>query len=349
VKRKSRYEDGEYEGEKPRAKRKKPAANSSGVLVAALAVGGVVFLAGVAAVVVLATRNKTTNDGAKTSPPEVTIPGLQPGPPPKTMEDVMSPGGRSERSLRKDPKWVRGPKARELVVGEWRDALGEATVLRPDGTYIEPIWFPASKDTATYRIIDDEKLELTHLPRAGNPKTTKQRYEYYVTDEELALIKVTDREGFGLAARTFFRTPIKAGGVGEKQYLAPILADARSGEALKRQVAFVKLKKLGKGAAIAIPTICELLNHPEGATAYDAAETLGCMEEAGGPAVPAMVAVLKNPNAKATYPVVLALGRIGPAAKDALPALRDLVNTTKSYELKVAAEGTIQKIEGKKP
>src|SRR5438876_473776 len=160
----------EEDDEKPRPKRKRKKAGkkSSGTKIAAIAVGGVLLLAVVALVVVLVVRNKNNPEAKSDTPTD----------PPKSGADFWAPGGKTEKTIRNDPKWVRGPKARELLIGDWRDSGGEATVISPDGTFAEPSFFPQqpAKKT-TYRFLDDGKLEITRPPNQFRKTDDTRAYE----------------------------------------------------------------------------------------------------------------------------------------------------------------------------
>jgi hypothetical protein len=277
--------------------------------------------------------------------------------------DELNADRKKEAAIRNDKKWLHGVQVPALIPGEWRTENADAILFGTEVKFQENNAFTMTSDKQpTYRVIDDKKLEITHPPLfnnlptpAGQPNLFKsepvvRKYEYFVNQEELALIEITPHAHHAsISLRTFYRMPAVPGGVADKQLIAPLIADIKGTDATKRQVALFRLKRLGKGAPTAVPALTELVRSSDSTTANAAIDTLGDMKEAAAPAVPTLAAQLKSGNSNRVLTVVLALSRIGPAAKDALPALRELAKKTTDGRLKSEVESTIRIIEGKKP
>jgi len=180
----------------------------------------------------------------------------------------MSDQRKKEDAIRKDAKWVRGAQARDLLRGEWRDDLARGYTFAADGklTDDDGLFMPGAQKP-TYRVVDDRFLEIItpspFNPPPGHPPSPlgKQpdvvmRYEYLVNRDELALIDASPTPIYGV--RSYYRMPAVAGSVGEAKLVTPLLADVKSGDATKRQVALHKLQQLGKSAPTVIPALRDL-------------------------------------------------------------------------------------------
>lgn len=209
--------------------------------------------------------------------------------------DAEAAARKGEDAVRTDPKWVRGPNARGLLVGEWRTADAEGWEFRPDGRLRDVGMFGFATDRPgkemTYRVLSDAQVETTKPspfdpPPPGHPappitfKPTVQQYEFFVTDEELALIEVTP-QAHG-PARRYYRMPVKPGGAGYTGLLRPLLDDVKGPDVGRRQAALHRLERLGRGAAAALPELRELrrLVDPQSRPFLDAAVNA---LSAGGP------------------------------------------------------------------
>jgi len=108
---------------------------------------------------------------------------------------------------------------------------------------------------------------------------------------------------------------------------------------------------MGKGAAVAVPSLIMALKDPAGTVRMSAALALGHMSETAKSAVPALTAALEVPDqARLTNEevqivrnVAYALGDIGPDARAAIPALERIQH----LRIKYIAQEAIAKIEGK--
>jgi|GEM_PF-4335081 len=264
-----------------------------------------------------------------------------------------------ESAIRNDPKWVRGPQARELILGEWRDERANGYVFGPNGKLTEWSVFAMELNNApSYRITGDREVEITipspFNPPPGHPSPpgfvnqppTISRYEYYVNQDELALIDVSGHGMMGAATlhRTLYRMPIRAGSTGETNLVNPLLADLKGTDVDKRNHAFTILRHLAKGLAVALPALTEMLRGPDPNAAELAAALIGDMKEAAAPAVPTLVALVRSTNVKQSLLAMQTLGHIGPAAKDALPVLWEVAQKSRSNELRNEAERTIRSI-----
>jgi hypothetical protein len=271
--------------------------------------------------------------------------------------DQLGADRKKEDALRKDRKWVRGAQARELLLGEWRDAQFGGYVFGPGGKLSEFDPFAALRQPSSYRIVDDRFLEITtpspFAPLQGQPpppnwvdtKPITRRYEYLVNRDELTLIDASPQVVLGV--REFYRMPATAGSLAETKLVAPLIADLKGTDAGKRLNALVQLQHLGKSAPTALQPLTQLLYSTDEAVANQAAEVLGALQESAAPAVPALVQLLSDPNAPRALKAARVLGNIGPAAKEALPALRDVVLKSKDFFTRTEAQEAIRKIEGR--
>jgi hypothetical protein len=278
--------------------------------------------------------------------------------------DELNAERKKEDALRNDPKWVRGAQARSLVAGEWRDENADGLIFSADGTLREDnaIRMPNAQDP-TYRVVDDKRLEVTRpnlfapppghpAPKGINVNPVTTAYEYFVSQEELALIRAGPEGHFpGLAMQTYFRMPAQPGSAADAKLVQPLVADIQGADATKRQVALYKLKRLGRGAPSALPALVELIRTSrDEQVGNDAIAAVGAMRENAVPALPELTAQLKNnPSLGRGLAVIFALGKIGPAAKDALPELREFVRATKEPRFKSEGEAVIRAVEGKRP
>lgn len=191
--------------------------------------------------------------------------------------DKLAAVRKAEDAVRNDPKWVRGPRARGLVPGDWRNAEGSGLRFAADGKYKELDMFAFDRPgkEPTYRIEDDAHLETTKPspfdppppPPPGHPappitltfKPTVRRFEYFVNDEELALVEVTPNAHHAAAVfQTYYRMPIRLNGVAYTQVLRPLLAELRGTNVTQKQIALSKIERFGPGAAVALPELREL-------------------------------------------------------------------------------------------
>jgi hypothetical protein len=277
--------------------------------------------------------------------------------------DELNAERKKEDAVRNDPKWVRGAQARALVAGEWRDGNADGLIFAADGTLKEDNAISMLDDKkSTYRVLDDRKLEITRpnlfapppghpAPKGINTAPVTTPYEYFVSQEELALIRAGPEGHFaGFALHTYYRMPAKPGSAADAKLVRPLVADIRGADATKRQIALYKLKSLGWGAPSALPALTELARGSDEQVALAAIAAIGEMRENAAPALPELTAQLKdNPSLNRGLAVIFALGKLGPAARDALPELREFVRTTREPRFKHEGEAVIRGIEGKRP
>jgi hypothetical protein len=252
-----------------------------------------------------------------------------------------------DAALRDDSKWVRGAKAREWLLGEWRDESTNGYLFGPGGKLSEVSTFPTipGQQQPTYRVLDDRYLEIItpspFAPMPGHPappafvntQPTAHRYEYLVNQDELALIDATPNGGAGI--RSYYRFPVRAGSAGEKNIVAPLLADLKSTDVARRGTAHSKLRPLAKGLAGALPALTECLRGLDETLIDYAVWIISDMKELAAPVVPDLAALVRGANPKSALM----------AAKDALPALRDLAKKAPTLELRFEAEQSIHRIE----
>jgi hypothetical protein len=277
--------------------------------------------------------------------------------------DELNAERKKEGAVRNDPKWVRGPQARALVAGEWRDGNADGLTFAADGTLKEDNAITMlDEKKSTYRVVDDKKLEITRpnlfapppghpAPKGINTDPIATRYEYFVNQEEMALIRSGPEGHFaGFALHTYYRMPAKPGSAADAKLVQPLVADIQGTDATKRQIALYKLKSLGWGAPSALPALTELARGGDEQAALAAIAAIGEMRENAAPALPELTAQLKNnPSLNRGLAVIFALGKIGPAAKDALPELREFVRATREPRFKQEGEAVIRGIEGRTP
>ena len=198
--------------------------------------------------------------------------------------DKLNDDRKKEDAIRKDGKWIRGPQARELILGEWRDdqVIGGYLFAPGKVTNLAEHTLPNEKDI-TYRIIDERFLEITtpslFNPPPGHPPSplgpqppTVTRFEYLVNRDEMVLIDATPRSGFGM--RSYYRMPAQPGSTADTKLIAPLVADVKSGDFTKRHHALHKLKQLGKGAAIALPPLRDMLKQTRDANTRNEIESV---------------------------------------------------------------------------
>ncbi len=277
--------------------------------------------------------------------------------------DKASENRKQEDSLRNDAKWLRGAQASQWLIGEWRDEKANGYLFAPSGNLVELNIFEQMPGRGlTFRILDDRYVEIItpspFAPMPGHPPPpsfvnltpTTQRYEYFVNQDELALIDVSKQTIMGAPTlyRTFYRLPVRSGSVGETQLLASILADLKGDNVQKRDEAFEKLRRMAKGLAVALPELVDLLNSPNSHLMELAGFIIGDMKENAGPAVPTLIGLLRSSNGKQATTAAQTLGSIGPAARDALPVLRLAGNQFNNLELQAAALRAIDSIENRK-
>jgi hypothetical protein len=269
---------------------------------------------------------------------------------------------KQEQSIRGGAKWVTGAQARGLLLGEWRDEKANGYLFGPNGKLSElSVFEPVQgRSEPTYRIVDDRILEiLTPSPFApipGHPPPpsglnvntapTVARFEYFVNQDELGLINITQMGTIGAPKlhRSLYRMPVRAGSPGETKVLGALLADLKGADQLKRNDAFEQLRRIGKGGAIAIPALLELLRGRDSAQITYAAAIIGDMKEAAAPALPTLIALLKDASAERAVAAAEALGRMGPAAITAVAALSDAAKKSPSDQVRQAADVAIRQI-----
>lgn len=263
-----------------------------------------------------------------------------------------------ESAIRNDPKWVKGAQARELLLGEWRGEKANGYLFGQNGQMIE--WNTYGMDLnhkPTYRFVDDRVLEITTRPfdpPPGHPTPpgfvnqppTISKYEYYVNQDELALIDVTSM-GIGGAPKLhhiYYRLPVRPGSAGETKLVAPLLADLKGPDIIKRNHALQVLEEIARGLAVALPTLLELLGGSDLFVAEYASFIIGRMKESARPAIPTLLGILQGNNVKRAIFAARALGQMGPAARDAVPVLREVMQKSRNNDLRTAADSAIVSI-----
>jgi hypothetical protein len=269
--------------------------------------------------------------------------------------DKVAEDRRKETALRNDPKWVRGPQARDLLPGEWRDEGAGGYQIDPGGkikdlgVFPDPFTAPVS-----YRFIDDRIVELAPttapLP-AGFPEPVEgrgpRRFELLVNREELMLVDAMPQPL--VAPRTFYRMPAAPGSAAEAKLITPWVNAARGNDTARWYEAFRKLKTLGKNAAIALPALTELLRTPDQNKLNETCGTIAAMKEAALPALPALLDLMQDPRRDRCRAAIKAFGGMGSAARDALPALRDLRARTTDGLVRLEVDIAVRAIEGGRP
>jgi hypothetical protein len=196
----------------------------------------------------------------------------------------MNDQRKKEDAIRKDAKWVRGAQARDLLLGDWRDDLARGYAFAADGKLTEDngVFMPGDRKP-TYRVVNDRLLEIItpslFNPPPGHPPSplgkqpdVVQRFEYLVNRDELALIDASPMPIYGV--RSYYRMPAVAGSIAEAKLVTPLIADVKSGDATKRQVALYKLQQLGKSAPMAIPALRDLAKQTKDPRARNEIESL---------------------------------------------------------------------------
>lgn len=258
---------------------------------------------------------------------------------------------KKEDSLRNDPKWVRGPKARELLIGDWRAADLDGYVFDGAGKLKTYSLFNGLADgqETTFRILDDDHVELLPPQIHPNLPTRPVKYEFRVNRDELVLLSIGPS---AIPVRgPYYRVPVEAGRPGYANVLAPLAAQLKSGTWEKQFQAFRSARRLGKSGTVLLPALLELIRDPKEDVAGEAATTIGLIGADAASAVPALMELLREPNTKRSHAAVYALGAIGPAAQQALPKLKESLAKSKEfseYRWRDALTYAINRIEGKK-
>lgn len=265
--------------------------------------------------------------------------------------DKLNAERKKEDAVRNDPKWLRGAQARTLLIGDWRNADLDGYTFDATGkltSYSTFNSFTDGKET-TFRILDDDHVEL--LPPQMHPdlRTRPIKYEFRVNRDELVLLPV--EQSVIPVHGPYYRVPVEPGRPGHTNVLAPLTAQLKSGVWEKQFRAFLSLQRLGKTGAALLPTLLELLRDGKDDVAGEAATAIGRLGADGASAVPALMEMLSAPNSKRGLRAIGALGLIGPAAKDALPKLKAILAGSKEfseYPMRDSLTRTINSIEGKK-
>jgi hypothetical protein len=268
--------------------------------------------------------------------------------------DELNTQRKQEDAIRNDSKWVRGPQARELLIGDWRKADLDGYVFHPGGKLTTYEMFSnlgtEGKDT-TFRVLDDNHVELLPPSMHPNLPSRPQKHEFRVNRDELVLLHV-GQSSLSAVRGPYYRVPVEPGRPGYTNVLAPLVANLKSGVWGKQFEAFRGMRKLGSSGAILLPTLVEFLRGADENVASEAAGAIGGMGEAAVTAIPALVELLRLPNTKRGQAAVYALGNIGPKAAEVLPTLRTLLANSKEfheYPWRDALTYAIGRIEGKKP
>ncbi len=277
---------------------------------------------------------------------------------------------KAENAVRNDAKWVRGPKAREFLTGEWSDVYADGYVFGSDGKLKEVDQFTfqimeipndmfAARPGLTFRVVDDNHLEIVtpspFLPLPGQPpppayvdtRPTVTAYEFYVNQDELVMIVPTKilRVDGDTTFRTLFRLPVLAGSPAEAKFLSPLLADLKGRDPEKWNDAFAKLRRQAKGITIALPALMDLVRNGDPIVADHAAYIIGEMKGQAASAVPGLIALLGDSNPKRVVAAMHGLGQLGSVAKEAVPTLRVLAARARNNEVQNAAGEAIGYIE----
>ncbi len=260
---------------------------------------------------------------------------------------------KKEEELRKNPKWVRGAKARTLLLADWRDKDANGYVFNAGEKlrHFDTLGMDQHGKEGTFRILDDSHVEIVYPPLHPSLKAVPQRYEFLVNQDELMLIHDTQNTIIPIRG-PYYRMPAKAGSPGYTAVIEPIVAGLKSTNQTKRYLAFHTLRRLGKSGVSALPTLIDLVRGTDVSIATEAAGIIAGFEELGAPAVSVLVGELRDLNSPKARTVVFTLGRIGPPAKEALPTLRACLAKTQDfsqYPLRDALTEAIARIEGKKP
>ena len=266
--------------------------------------------------------------------------------------DELNAQRKKTDAVRDDPKWVRGAKARELLVGDWRKADLDGYVFDGTGKLTSYSLFNSSTDgkVTTYRILDDDHVELMPPQLHPNLPSRPRKTEFRVNQDELVLLSV-DPSSIAKVSGPYYRIPVEPGRPGHTHILAPLTANLTSGVWEKQFQGFRGVRRLGKSGVAVLPTLIELVRDTNENVASESISVIAGLREDGAPAVPALLEQLRKPNTKRGLTAVFTLGMIGPSAKDALPTLKSILANSKEfseYRLRDAATESIARIEGRK-
>ena len=256
---------------------------------------------------------------------------------------------KKEQTIRDDPKWVRGPQARELLFGDWRLPSVSGYLFHRDGkltTFQQYESDIQGKDT-TFRVLDDSHVEIVPPSMHPNLRTSPQKYEFLVNQDELVLLDDSPHPIFPVRG-PYYRVPAQPGKPGYEKVIAPLLAEVKSSDRGKASTAFREYQRLGKSGAPGLPVLLELARGPDADVADKAIFVIGMLGDAATPAIPALIELLRDANEKKVGAAVYALGYIGPPAKDALPTLRALLAKNPEWRTRDSLTNAVERIEGKK-
>lgn len=265
--------------------------------------------------------------------------------------DEQNSQRKKEDAIRKDAKWVRGAQARTLLIGDWRKADLDGYTFDATGKLTSYSLFNSFTDgkETTFRVLDDDHVELLPPQMHPNLPTRPVKYEFRVNRDELVLLSI------GQSAipvhGPYYRVPVEPGRPGHTNVLAPLEAALKSGDWAKQHQSFLNLQRLGKSGTALLPTLLELIRDPKDDVAGEAATAIGRLGADAAVAVPALMELLREPNSKRGLRAIGALGLIGPAAKDALPKLKAILAASKEfseYPMRDSLTYAINRIEGKK-
>ena len=157
--------------------------------------------------------------------------------------------------IRKDAKWVRGAKGQALVLGDWRNVECQGMLIAAGGKMRTRDHVTQPKDPnrlPIYRFVNDNQLEITSRFYGEDNVSL---YDYFVSQEELALIDVTPNKPPNFKAKVYYRMPPTPGGLADTKIIQPLMADAKSSNFDKYSNASSLLIRLGK---YALPALREL-------------------------------------------------------------------------------------------
>src|SRR5436190_3042483 len=153
--------------------------------------------------------------------------------------DKLNAPRKKEGAVRDDPKWVRGAQARQLLIGDWRKADLDGYTFDATGKLASYSLFNISTDgkETTYRVLDDDHVELLPPQMHPNLPTRSIKYEFRVNRDELVLLSV------GQSAipvhGPYYRVPAEPGRPGHTNVLAPLAAALKSGDWPKQHESFL--------------------------------------------------------------------------------------------------------------
>jgi hypothetical protein len=256
---------------------------------------------------------------------------------------------KQEQALRDDPKWVRGPQARELILGDWREPSVSGYLFHRDGklTTFKQYETHIYGSETTFRVLDDTHVEIVPPRMHPDLPTIPQKYEFRINPDELVLFETGTNPIIPIRG-PYYRVPAPPGKPGYDKVIGPMLATIRGADRDRAFTMFREYKRLGKSGAPGLPVMLELALGADDRAAREAMDAIGWMREAGAPAVPTLIQVARGADAKKATSAVYGLAHIGPAARDALPALRPLLTTATDGSLRTALTYAIERIEGKK-